>query len=267
MLLIATKAFEAAQASRAAAMRGEQTEIGKWAGEIANEAADSLRANHPNVDPESLKGYAFDIGQNILRMVPVVGVSIATGSPAAGLSIMGLEVYGRSFNEARRDGRTSAEAQMDAVFNTLAETIPERMPLGILMKSGGKFVPRILKVMGAEAIQEQVTEALQIAYDNGVLDKDVTWGEALQRMKRAGIVGAGVGGGLAVATAPLMRARSVPPGEREKSAAAPPPVSPADEASLIPTDIISEGRAAVQDAEATGTANEILRRHGLPTVG
>ena len=96
-LLFAPKAFEAAERSFAAAQRGEQGEIGRWAGRIANEAADSLIANHPNVDPESLKGYAFDIGQNILRMVPVVGVSIATGSPAAGLSIMGL--YQAAVNE------------------------------------------------------------------------------------------------------------------------------------------------------------------------
>ena len=61
--------------------------------------------------------------------------------------------------------------------------------------------------------------------------------------------------------------RPVPPGERERAAVAPASVSPADEASPIPTDIIAEGRAAVQGAEATGTANDILRRNGLPAVG
>lgn len=201
--VLAPKAYEAAEKERAAALRGVQTRMGKWAGKVANEAAASLRANHPNVDPESLKGYAFDIGQNMLRMVPAVGVSLATKSPSAGLSIMGVEVYGRSYNEAITEGRTPAEAQMDAVFNTLAETIPERIPLGILMKPGSKFVPRILKAMGAEALQEQVTEALQIGYDMRVLDKDMTWGQALQRMKRAGIVGAGVGGSLAAAAHPF----------------------------------------------------------------
>ena len=64
---------------------------------------------------------------------------------------------------------------------------------------------RFFKSIGAEYIQEGFTEALTIGYETGVLDKEMTWGEAWKRIRHAASVGAGVGGSLAVATHPFTR--------------------------------------------------------------
>lgn len=183
--------------------------------EIFAAASADLQANAPDVDPESLKGYAYDMGQALVQMVPTIAVGMATKNPNLALTLMGGQVYAQKYGEARESGRTPEEASADAAFYALAETIPEKIPLEILMKPGSRFLPRVLKSAGAEGIQEMFTEALQSAYDVGVVGEEMTWGEALNQMKRAGIIGVGVGGGLAVGTHGadvLMRGRPSPEG-------------------------------------------------------
>ncbi len=161
--------------------------------------------NAPNVDPESLKGYGYDIGAAFVQMVPAVGTTLASkGRTSAGMAVLGTQVYGQKYGEARTSGRTDPEARQDATFYALTEAIPERIPLGILMKQGTKFLPRLSQTMAAEGVQEIFTEILQSGYDAGILDEEMTWGEAWDRIKRAGIVGSFVGGGTATATHPFV---------------------------------------------------------------
>ena len=264
--------------------------------EIYAAARADLEANAPNIDPESLKGYSYDIGTAIIEMAPMIATTLATRSPAAGLTVMGGQVVGHKYGESRQKGRTPDQAGMDAIFYALAETLPETIPLGILTKRGGKLLSRAFKASGAEGIQEMFTEVLQIGYDTGVLNEDMTWGEAWGRIKHAGIVGAGAGGGLAIATHPFVRepetgggegapaptgahapkvgvtddgiltmaSYEAPAGKREEAATRGPEITTEDEASPIPTDLIAEGKAILADGDAVTEANAILVRNDLP---
>ena len=195
-------------------------EAGELPGQkLFDEATAELQANAPDVDPESLKAYAYDIGQGIIQMIPAVAASFATRQPGVGASIIGMQVYGPRYAESRRMGRSEEQATADAAFYGAAEAIPEMIPLGVLMKPGRSFLGRVFKTAGAEAIQEMMTEAVQSGYDAGVLDEDMTWRDAVQRLVHAGIVGAGVGGGLAVATQPFApQGQEAPPDAEEHTA-------------------------------------------------
>lgn len=198
---------------------------------IYSDASTELAANAPNVDPNSLKRYAYDITQGIVQMGPMLAASMATKSPAIGLSMMAGQVGGQEYGQSRADGRTPTQSASDAGFYALAETIPEAIPLGILMKPGQRFLTRTLKSAGAEGVQEMFTQILQTGYDAGVIGEDMTWGEAIRQVIDAGIVGTGVGGGLAVASHPFA-------GTEEPAPVEPPPlpnsVPPMDPASVEP---------------------------------
>ena len=178
---------------------------------IFADASADIAANSPNIDPESAKGYAYDLATALTNMAPMMATSLATRNPSAGLSIMGTQVYGDRYGEQRAAGRTEAEANQDALFSALAETIPERIPLGIIMKQGGKFLSRVFASSVAEGGQEIVTEILNLGYDMGVLDETMTWGEALYNLKRAGLLGMGMGGGMAVMATPFIGKEPPPP--------------------------------------------------------
>lgn len=180
---------------------------------IYGDASTELAANAPNVDPNSLKRYAYDITQGIVQMGPMLAASMATKSPVVGLSMMAGQVGGQEYGQSRADGRTPTQSASDAGFYALAETIPEAIPLGILMKPGQRFLTRTLKSAGAEGVQEMFTQILQTGYDAGVIGEDMTWGEAIRQVIDAGIVGTGVGGGLAVASHPFAGAGEAAPVE------------------------------------------------------
>jgi hypothetical protein len=202
--------------------KGGPDETGR---KIYEEATADLKANAPKVDPESLKGYAYDIAQGIVQMGPAITAAIAARSPAPAVGIIATQVGGHRYGESRAEGRTPEQAATDAVFYAAAEAIPESVPLGILMKPGGKFLSRVLKVGGAEGVQEMFTEALQTGYDAGALGEEMTWGEAVDQIRRAGIVGVGVGGGIAVVTQPFDRGAqpTEPPPDAQEGPTAPAP--------------------------------------------
>lgn len=253
--------------------------------QMFEEATRDLKANAPNVDPDSLKGYAYDIAQSIVQMGPAIATTMATRQPGVGAGMIGGQVAGDRYGESRAAGRSHEEAMADAAFFAAAEAIPETIPLGFLIKPGGRFLSRTLKTGGAESIQEMFTEALQTGYEAGVLNEDMTWGEAIDRIERAGIVGAGAGVGIATITAPfapreqatdaaggdMARRQFTPPprpaGEIEKAAAEPAPVTPEDVESPLPTELIAEGRREMQAAEGASRADQILDQNGLPAVG
>lgn len=181
--------------------------------EMYREASRELRENAPDLDPGSAEQYAYDVANAVVQMVPLIAVSVATKNPSlALLTTMGPQVYGQRYGESREMGRTPEQSAVDAGFYALAETIPERIPLGFLTKEGTKFLPRVLKSAGAEYLQEMFTQVLESGYDMGVLRPEMTWGEAWEEVKRAGLVGAGAGGVLAALTHPFVRRRGVKPG-------------------------------------------------------
>jgi N12 class adenine-specific DNA methylase len=160
---------------------------------LASAAAKDLAENNYNFGDSKLKKYPTMIAESVVQMIPSVAASFITRNPTIGAAGMGLQVGGDQYAESVESGRERDGAMRDAVFMGAAEAIGEKIPLGIIMKPGGQFLKRTLKAMGAEGLQEMFTQVLQTGYDKGVLKPEMSWGEAMQQVVDAGIVGAGMG--------------------------------------------------------------------------
>lgn len=255
---------------------------------IFNEGTAELERNAPDVGLNDPKRYAYELGNAFLDLGAAFAVSAVTRSPTAGASIMGAQVFGDQFGESKQKGRSDALAFADASFMGVTEIVSERIPLGVLMRPGGKFAGRVAKGAAAEGIQESVTEILQTGYDMGVLKEDMTWGEAARRVIDAGIIGAGAGGGIAAVTAPFMRDGAEPgpeqietqaldptlgadPERARNAAAGAPLITESDHASPLDTATIAEGKGAIArllgESFTAGTRIVLTGDDGVPRVG
>ncbi len=182
---------------------------------INQEAIKYLQGHQPNVNEESIKYYVGAIVSGSLNMTPMLVAAAVTRNPAVGAAIMGGQVFADQYAASIRQGRSHSQATMDGVVVGAAEILTEMVPLGILTKGGGTLLKRMLKAGGAEAIQEPLTQLIQEAYQVGVIDDEMTFGEALLEiitteegramLKRSAIIGFGVGGTLATAAHPFYR--------------------------------------------------------------
>ncbi|MGN2393775.1 hypothetical protein, partial [Pelomicrobium sp. G1] len=75
---------------------------------------------------------------------------ILTRRPDVGVALMGSQVFGEKYAERRAQGASEDEAARDALFYAAAEAVPERIPLGVLIREGGPLLSRALKSAGAE---------------------------------------------------------------------------------------------------------------------
>ncbi len=241
--------------------------------ELRRQALKDLEESAFDTGDSEVMRYAGMISDSVTRMAPSIAASFATRNPAVGAGAMFAQVSGEQYGDSRDKGRTVDEATMDAGVMGGAEAISEMIPLGMLMKPGGQFLGRTLKVAGAEALQEVFTQIVQTGYSAGVLKEDMTWGEAWQGVKDAAIVGAVVGGGLSVGVdatrggAALLNRRPTAPGVREAAEATAATPTQADIDSPLPTELIVKGKADLARAEATPAADDILTRAGIPKVG
>lgn len=239
---------------------------------LSKEAAEDLATNGYNPGDSTGKYYAGMLADSLVLMAPAVAASFATRNPTVAGAVMGGLVAGQQFSDSRESGRTVEQAAIDATWMGVSETIAQSTPLGILMKPGGKFLARGMKAAGAEAAQEVVTQILQTGYEMAVLRPDMTWGEAVNSVRDAAIVGGLMGGTLSVATAPFTRGINERPqpatlGIREASAAQAAILTPDDEASPIPNEMIASGKARVAAATSTVDADAILTANAAPKVG
>ena len=162
--------------------------------------------NAIQVKPQSVKYYAAGILDAGINMAPAMLVTVLTKNVNAGAAIMGGQVYGDTYASMRERGYDHDESQLAAIYSAAAETLTERIALGVLTKNDFVGLKRILAGAGAEGIQEPVTEALQIGYDVGILNEDMTLGEAMWRLIDAGIIGFGVGAGMGAGVEVLAQA-------------------------------------------------------------
>lgn len=249
---------------------GTVANIGK---RIYDAAASDIRENAPSLNDGSVKDYSYQAAMSLVQILPTLAATVVTKSPATGLSLMAGQVYGQQYGQARNEsGRTPEQASADATFYAMAETIPEEMPLGVLMQPGKKFLPKLLKSMGAEGLQEMFTQVLETAYDKGTVSPDMTWGEAWQQIRDAGIVGAAVGGGMHVVTHPFTRHEpastetSAPQGKIAEASAQAVPVTQDDIDSPLPTESIAKGKQMMAEALARSGASDILAKNNWPAL-
>ena len=147
-----------------------------------------------DVGPGSVEYYVSSIIGSTAEMAPGLAASLLLRNPMPAMVAIGAQSGGTSYAKAKDLGLTAEQARTYAGAYALAEAIPEAIPLGMILKEGGKLLPRVLKGAVGEGATEMLTEGIQILLDKGMLSEDVTWGEAWSRIKDAGIVGAGAGG-------------------------------------------------------------------------
>jgi len=182
---------------------------------IHQEATQYLQNYQPNVREDSAKYYAGAIIEGAINMSPMLITTAVTRSPTLGLAVMGGQVFADQYAESISRGRSHSEATLDGTVFAAAEMLTEKIPLGILTKGGGTLLKRFFKAGGAEAIQEPVTQLIQEAYTMGIIEDEMTFGEALVEivtteegramLRRSAIIGFGVGGTLATAVHPLYK--------------------------------------------------------------
>lgn len=150
-------------------------------------------------------GWATKIASMVIENTPqlaYIGAGIATGNPVVTMSLMGSEVYATTYANARAAGRDASGAAQDAFAAAAIEIGTEGIAVDKfikMLKAGNRSkARRMFEGILTEGAQEVLAEAGQIAYDVGILEEDMTWGEAFGRMRDAGVVGMVIGGGISV---------------------------------------------------------------------
>ncbi len=177
-------------------LEAAKTPVAMFAQDIYDAEKQTFDENALKVKPRSVKGYAFATLEAGMNMGPAVMATVLTKNPTFGATIMGMQVYGTTYGAMLDQGYSPSEARAAGVFSATAELISERLSLGVLTKNNYTGLKRIFAGGSAEAIQEPVTEALQMGYDVGILNDELTLGEAFMRLVDAGIIGFGVGAGM-----------------------------------------------------------------------
>ena len=126
-------------------------------------------------------------------LAPALAASVIFKNPSVGVAVITGQVYADKTAEELEKGRPLAEAAMTGTAYALAEGLPSAIPLVKALREGVGFWKKVGGVALAESGQEIVTEALQMGWDKGILNEDMTLKEALWRIADAGIFGA-VGG-------------------------------------------------------------------------
>lgn len=147
-------------------------------------------------EPESAAFYGSAAIGSLAEMGPMIAAAATTRNPRIAMSIMSGQVGGQSYAEGREKGLSADEAQAYALLTTAAEVAPEALVVGQLLKPGAGILKKALEGSVLEGAQEAVTGALQAGVDKGFISPDMTFNEALIRIRDGAIIGALSGGAM-----------------------------------------------------------------------
>lgn len=147
-------------------------------------------------EPGSAAFYGSAAISSLAEMAPMIAGAIITRSPTVAMGIMGGQVGGQSYAEAREKGLSEEQAQTYAVLTAAAEAAPEALVVGRLLKPGAGVVRKVLEGTVMEGAQEAVTAALQAGIDKQMIDPNMTLREALVQIRDSTIIGKLGGGGM-----------------------------------------------------------------------
>jgi len=124
---------------------------------------------------------AYSGGVSILQNLPGLAASIATGSPAPGLALAGINSAAPAYGKYASRGATIGEAARGALVEGAVEVATEALPMGFLVKNfgrvgAGKFIAGML---GREVPGEQVATLVQDLVDAAIANPDKTFGDYL----------------------------------------------------------------------------------------
>ncbi|WP_226018401.1 SNF2-related protein [Novosphingobium sp. FKTRR1] len=259
-----------------------QNDEARRAEDVANAKIDG------EVSWQEAKGNLLNMPQFLLEQgvssLPSMAAAAATpfGTIAAGLSNTGQIAQARAEGDGRQDASTT-DKLIAAPFGAVSALLDLKGFDSIIEAEGKNALIRILKAGGAEGLTEAAQGAIEYAGGSVGTKQGFSWTEALDQALQSGIVGAGVGGAIRTGEEGLhgglhgagkvfrlagqgITSRPIAPGKMFdgiRNAA----VTPEDEASPIPTDIIAKGKAEMAAATGKDSADAILKAAGMPTVG
>lgn len=193
------------------------------------EKAAALRQGIP--EGFNAKGVFFDVVSNApqLAIPAAIGIVNPVAGITTGLAMAGGVSAGNRYDELRNQrGLSPDAAAQGAIFSGAAEVLTEKIPLDYIIKAGNKAglfnsLKRITVAAGLEGAEEGIVQALEDAYNKGVLGDNITLADALPRIGYASLVGSIMGGAVkgGVEIADALGAR----GKSGQSQPAPPPAS------------------------------------------
>lgn len=264
----------------------------------ADAAAESVRAYRDSVTakygaPEAasqntMLRYGGQVAEGVGSTAPfLVGAAGGIGKAVAGTiaSGTGIDEQDSRVKQAREAGADVSAAQeltSEALGGIvgLAELAPVSALLSKVPKGyGGRVVSAISerlaarglgRVAGAaleEGVQEAASGVAQDLIEAGVYNENVQIGQsALQDFALGAAVGGGIRGGVEIASG--IGKRITAKGKREQIQDGDVSLlTPEDEASAIPNDVIEAGKRGMAEAEAESVESAVLRKAGMPNIG
>lgn len=143
----------------------------------------------PGLDQAIVSGIS-----SLADMAPGLATTLVTRNPIPMLAYLGAYSRGGAYADKRAEGVASDKALTAANLYAVAETIPEILPLHVILKEGIGAGSRIAGGAATEAASEALTQALQQLVDIGVLDRNMTWAQAVAEMQQAAAAGGVMGG-------------------------------------------------------------------------
>ncbi len=147
----------------------------------------------PGMDQAIVSGIA-----SLGDMAPGLAATLISRNPLPMMVYLGAYSRGSAYVDKRGDGYDSDKSLTAANLYALAEAVPEALPLHVLLRDGIGAAAKIGGTGAAEAASEVMTSGLQQLIDRGVLDEEMTWGEAIVEMRQAaaagGVMGVMMGG-------------------------------------------------------------------------
>ena len=186
--LLSEQENEEMNAGMAPARAASGQKMAQFGSQLYASAAADIKSNMPNLDASTAKRLAYTITSGTIDLLPILGATAVTKSPIVGGVMMGAQAATSKYGEARTDGRTPDQAAMDASFSGLVNGALGTLPLGALMKPGQTFLAKTLQSAGTVGAISVATEALQLGYDKGIVNPNMTLAQAMQRLEEAGIV-------------------------------------------------------------------------------
>lgn len=171
-----------------------------WGKDLFKTSQEEAQRNRPEgLNP--LETAIVDVARGIEDMGPALAVGAITRNPTLPVSIITGQVYGQTYGESRDMGLDPTQATNRSKFMALAEGLPEMIPFSAILKKGSPIIRKYFDGMVGEGAQEMITEVLQNAYDDvnleGMSLKDALTNIDWNKVGYAGLIGAGVGTGMA----------------------------------------------------------------------
>lgn len=126
---------------------------------------------------------------SLAQTAPAIGLSVATGSPALGLGLMGVQTYGESYGRYRGRGASKGMASLGATGEATVEVFTELLPMKFAVDRLGKagLTEFFAGFLGRDMLGEQIATLAQDAIDTAIANPTKTWSDYLAERPEAAI--------------------------------------------------------------------------------